>query len=467
MDARGDRRVVVVPHDPGPLISLEPGAGRGRDDLDELIDDLFPDVDERPGWLDGALVALGAGLLAWGWFGTAPTIVTVLGVLVLSLGCVLPMRAAWRRTRRRGSRAAGKAWPRGASCSTSRRPRSPRWCAPTRTCSAPLARSGSDDSAIPAAHVALLEVATLLKGRAPASERELDYVGKRAAAVANLAGALRDQAPLPSAGAGTTRTPRTLTCWSRPGRSWTALRRSTRSPGSRSLPPMRGSGAVTEAEEPLAPLTDDEPEVAEPLGSAGRILAVPLVPFVMAWEAAKAGTRAVAAGFRGLGSALAAIGKALRQVATIAGRAIVWPVRRGAAALRALARIVVSALRAALRLARPVWAALTPLTRRIGVALRAAVRAVVGPVRARGAGRGRRREAVAGGRPHLDEGRRRRHSHRGPWRGRGAAPLLGRNHRHRSGRGRCRRSRWVAASPWRFGPPLVPSPDPCVSLPGR
>ena len=53
-DDRGvapDRRnFVVVPHRPGPLLSLDTGRSqRARDDLDELIDDLFPDVDERPG----------------------------------------------------------------------------------------------------------------------------------------------------------------------------------------------------------------------------------------------------------------------------------------------------------------------------------------------------------------------------------------------------------------------------------
>ena len=43
------------------------------------------------------------------------------------------------------------------------------------------------DPAISAAHGALLEVASLLKGRAPTSEVELGYIDKRAAAVADRA----------------------------------------------------------------------------------------------------------------------------------------------------------------------------------------------------------------------------------------------------------------------------------------
>ena len=52
----GRRDFVVVPHRPGPLISLgERRSQRGRDDLDEIIDDFLPEVEERPGWFDAAL----------------------------------------------------------------------------------------------------------------------------------------------------------------------------------------------------------------------------------------------------------------------------------------------------------------------------------------------------------------------------------------------------------------------------
>lgn len=101
--ARHDRRdFVVVPHRPGPLVSLGTSESqRGRDDLDELIDDLFPDVDEHPGWVDAGLAVLGTGLLAWASIGEAPAVVTVIGVIALALGCILPIRAAWRRARQR------------------------------------------------------------------------------------------------------------------------------------------------------------------------------------------------------------------------------------------------------------------------------------------------------------------------------------------------------------------------------
>lgn len=198
-DDRGvapDRRnFVVVPHRPGPLLSLDTGRSqRARDDLDELIDDLFPDVDERPGWFDAVLVVVGAGLLAWAWTGEPPGVVTVLGVVTLALGCILPVRAAWRRARRRREhRRRNGLLEQGVPIDAS----SPGAAALVRAYEDLLRlanRSGSEfgDPAISAAHDALLEVASLLKGRSPTSERELGYVDKRAAAIAELAGALRE-----------------------------------------------------------------------------------------------------------------------------------------------------------------------------------------------------------------------------------------------------------------------------------
>lgn len=191
----GPRDVVVVPHRPGPLIVLDVRRNRrGRDDLDELIDDLLPEVDEGPGWFDAAVVALGLGLLAWAWIATAPVFVTVVGVVALFIGCTLPVRAAWRsvgrsRERRRLEALLDKGLPLDLSS-----PGPARLVGAYEDLLGLADRSvpASGDPAIAAAHGALLEVASLLDGRAPGSERERGYVDKRSAAVADLVDALRE-----------------------------------------------------------------------------------------------------------------------------------------------------------------------------------------------------------------------------------------------------------------------------------
>jgi hypothetical protein len=187
--------IVVVPHRPGPLLPLETSNNRrGPDDLDALVDSLFPEVEERAGWVDATLAIGGAGLLAWAWIGSAPTIVTVLGIGALALGCILPLRAAWRRARRRSERRRRETLMRqGVPLDIS----SPRTAALTATYDALLGleqRSGRgfDDPGIAAAHSALLEVASLLNGRAPTSDRQLDYIDRRAAALNDLLAALQE-----------------------------------------------------------------------------------------------------------------------------------------------------------------------------------------------------------------------------------------------------------------------------------
>lgn len=97
------REIVIVPRVPGPLVSFNVmRSRRQRDDLDELIDELLPDVGDRPGWFDAGLVLLGAGLLVWAVVGNPPTIVLALAIITLALGCILPIRTAWRRVRQRG-----------------------------------------------------------------------------------------------------------------------------------------------------------------------------------------------------------------------------------------------------------------------------------------------------------------------------------------------------------------------------
>src|SRR4029453_885237 len=67
--------VVGVPRAPGALVWLDVDRRpRDPDDLDDLIDELLPDVDDPPGWFDVGLIGVGAGLLLWVAIGSPPPI---------------------------------------------------------------------------------------------------------------------------------------------------------------------------------------------------------------------------------------------------------------------------------------------------------------------------------------------------------------------------------------------------------
>jgi hypothetical protein len=179
------RSFVFVPEHPGPLIREQAPSTRARDDLDELIDDLFPDTDERPGWFDAALIAIGAALIGWGAIASGPTASLIFGAIALTLGCILPARSILRRAQRARRRSAVQG--RGVPLSISdpvieRLVRA--YDAIVASASAP--GLGVGPQAIAAAHGAVLEVATLLRGKAPASDGERQYAEKRASAIADL-----------------------------------------------------------------------------------------------------------------------------------------------------------------------------------------------------------------------------------------------------------------------------------------
>jgi hypothetical protein len=195
--AGGPRRidVVVVPRRPGRVIHLDDDRSRrGRDDLDNLIDELLPEVDEEPGWFDVALLLLGGALLLGPWVSDAGPIVAVFGVVALCLGCVLPIRTGWRHAGRRrahGRRAALLA--RGVLLDIS----SPGVATLVGAYDDLFRVAGGSSpwigrQAMPAAHVALMEVASLLGGHPPRSERQRAFVDQRARAVADLCDALRE-----------------------------------------------------------------------------------------------------------------------------------------------------------------------------------------------------------------------------------------------------------------------------------
>ena len=189
-----ERRIVVVPHRPGPLVTLSgDSAAAGRrspDDLDLLIDDLFPDTEEGPSWFDLALAAVGVGLLAWGSVAGGPSWAIGLGVVALALGAILPLRWAWRtvvarRESRRRSALLAAGVPLDVSAASTARLAAAH--------AAALASLPSADPAMAAAHAAVLEAATLLAGRAPSTPDEQSYVDARASAIESLTAALLDR----------------------------------------------------------------------------------------------------------------------------------------------------------------------------------------------------------------------------------------------------------------------------------
>jgi hypothetical protein len=187
--------VVVVPRRPGPVIFLDDDRPRReRDDLDDLIDDLLPEVDEEPGWFDVALLLVGGGLLLWPWVGDVRPIVAAAGVVALCLGCVLPIRTGWRHAARR--RAYSRRYgllARGVLLDIS----SPNVAALVRAYDDLFRVAGGSSpwiggQATPAAHVALMEVASMLGGHPPRSERQRAFIDQRGRAVADLCDALRE-----------------------------------------------------------------------------------------------------------------------------------------------------------------------------------------------------------------------------------------------------------------------------------
>lgn len=190
----GDDSVVIVPHRPGPLV--RPGAEttgrRDRDGLDDLIDELLPDTDDGPGPTDAALVAGGGALVGWSVVGSPPVAATVAGIVALGLGCILPARAGWRwATGRRRSRRRAALLARGLPMRVDD-PALDRLAAAYEALDAlPV----TTETARAAAHGALLEAASLLGGRRPASDAERRYLLARAGAVEALVRALHALEP--------------------------------------------------------------------------------------------------------------------------------------------------------------------------------------------------------------------------------------------------------------------------------
>lgn len=181
-------RFVVVPRTAGPL--TDPDAGRRPgDDLDEIVDEMFGETtDEGPGPLDLILFLGGLALVVWAVATRASGLAFWTGVVALLLGLALPARSIVRAIGRRGvqrqrRRIIGHGYPIDVS--------HPATAALVHAYDELLkitTVSGSRlaDDAIIAAHLALVEAASLLAGSAPVADAEVDYVEKRTLAIRDI-----------------------------------------------------------------------------------------------------------------------------------------------------------------------------------------------------------------------------------------------------------------------------------------
>jgi hypothetical protein len=184
MDAENTSRhseLLVVPHRQGPLIELPPE--RRRDEIDDVLDELFGETPgDSPGAFDAVLVVGGAALAVAALVVGLPAWVLVVGLVCAGFGLVLPLHHAWTRIAgERSLRRIREVMSRGTPLDAGH-PETRRLTDAYRR----LERSATADVLEPA-HLALLEVAGLLRGRPPESPAEREYVAERADAIARLA----------------------------------------------------------------------------------------------------------------------------------------------------------------------------------------------------------------------------------------------------------------------------------------
>jgi len=180
--------LVVVPHRPGPLIDMPTEAPRRRDELDELIEELFGEpTDEGPGPFDAVMVAGGGALAVTAMAAHLAGVWIVAGCTAAGLGLVLPLRAVWQRAmRRRNARKLAGLLQQGTPLNVAH-PATRRLADAYRTLVAATATgAGLDRDALEAGHLALVEVAGLLGGREPHGPAEQEYVAARAGALEQL-----------------------------------------------------------------------------------------------------------------------------------------------------------------------------------------------------------------------------------------------------------------------------------------
>jgi hypothetical protein len=183
VDAIG--HLVVVPRTTGPLSDVDARSGT-QDEIDAAIDDVFGETtNERPGRLDALLLIGGAIVSASALLTNAQGPLLFFGIVAILLGLALPARSLARSTRRRRQvrkrlKAIGDGLPLDAS--------DPTTMALVDAYNACLKAAGEAGlphgrEAADAAHLALVEVASLLAGRQPLGAEETAYVKKRTSAI--------------------------------------------------------------------------------------------------------------------------------------------------------------------------------------------------------------------------------------------------------------------------------------------
>jgi len=187
IDAIG--HLMVVPRTAGPLTDVDATTAGKADELDAAIDELFGETTDEPaGPVDAVLVLGGICLTGWSLFAGAPTPVLLLGIGAALLGVALPARAVATASReRRRSGARGRAIGDGLALDASDpsvRSLVEAYAACRMAAAKPRIPHATD--AIEAAHLAVVEVASLLGGGRPMAEAEVEYVRKRTQAIGKL-----------------------------------------------------------------------------------------------------------------------------------------------------------------------------------------------------------------------------------------------------------------------------------------
>ena len=181
---------MLVPLAPGRLVPIDQRSERPRDDLDEMVDELFGEpADVSPGPLDAVLVVLGTAILAWWLITGQSAVVFILGVGVLLLGLVIPVRTVRQRLQQR--RVARKQHALVASHqvldATDPVVNDLTTAYAELVAASKLPATAHGSEALAAGYLAITEVTSLLDGRSPIVPEEIEYIKKRTAAVRGLA----------------------------------------------------------------------------------------------------------------------------------------------------------------------------------------------------------------------------------------------------------------------------------------
>ena len=182
-------RTVIVPRRPGSLREYQPRSRRRRDELDDLIDELFgPATDEKPGRFDAGLAVVGLSLAAWAIILGGPRVALWIGVSAIVLGLALPARAVLRRfdLSRSGGlrrRTIGRALLLDASQPATVALIDAYARLMQMSC---MQGTGNPKQIVSAGHAAVVEVARRLDGQPPDSPAKVRFVSKRTDAMEAL-----------------------------------------------------------------------------------------------------------------------------------------------------------------------------------------------------------------------------------------------------------------------------------------